>query len=219
MTMDCNLVADQQLADRYVLDQLSAEEAERFEDHYMACETCTADLERAEIMAGGFKRFGAEELAKVQVAAASVAWWQRRQVWAPAGAALAAALAAVFALPLFSGRPPADSRVNTPVVYLQPERSESAAPSRQLSRPVDGGPLVLVLELDPPFYTSYQAAVERDGEVLWQAETLELGERDSVTLSLASNLLASGDHLLRLSATSEAGLPVSVGHFAFRILN
>ncbi len=217
--MDCSQIAEQQVADRYVLGQLNAEEAERFEDHYMSCETCAGDLERAETMARGFKHLAAEELAKVQVASATIAWWRQRRFWVPAGTVAAMA---VIAMPFFKSMLTTSahdlSRVNTPIIYLQPERSATSAPSRQLELPSDGGPLVVVLELDPPFYDVYQATVESSGEPIWSALDLKLGERESLTLSLASELLSPGDYLLRLQAESEPGQPVSVGLFTFRIL-
>lgn len=221
--MNCTFIAENHLADRYVMGQLTAEETERFEDHTMSCDTCLDEIDRAEVMARGFKRVGAEETAKAVMAVASVGWWQRRRQWLPTAAAI---VMTGLALAIFLPRTPWDtedpgakssSRVNTPVVYLQPERSSEAPPSRQLRLPTDHGPVVLVLELDPPHYPSYSAVVERSGREIWNGAGLELGERDSVTLSLGAGLLAPGDHLLRLGATTFDGQQVSVGHFGFHV--
>ena len=96
---------------------------------------------------------------------------------------------------------------------------DDVAPSRQI-RPSDGHvPIVLVLELDPPFYAAYRAVVEREGRQIWQGRGLELGERDTLTLSLDPRLLTPGDYLLRLLAASpEGGGEVEAGRFTFRIL-
>ena len=215
--MDCSHVTEHHVADRYVLGQLTAEEAEGFEDHYMSCDTCLDELDRAEVMARGFKRMGAEETAKAAVvAAAGAGWWRRHRTWIPLAAV---AVVAALAVPILLPRAPQGSnRVNTPVLYLQPERSSQAPPSRQLRIPADRGPIVLVLELDPPFHPSYTAVVERAGQKLWEGENLDLGERDTVTLSLDADLLSPGDHLLRLDAATPDGRRLSVGRFGFRVL-
>ncbi len=215
--MDCRHVAEHQVADRYVLNQLTSEEAESFEDHYLSCDACLDEMERAEVMARGFKRVGAEEVATAGALAAGIAWWRRQQVWMSAAAA---AGVVALAVPLWlsldrSGA--ADFRANAPVVYLQPERSAEAAPSRQLRLPSQDGEIVLVLELDPPFYPSYRAVVERAGQPVATIEGLELGERNSLTLSLGTHLLTSGDHQLRLEAATPDERRVTVGRFAFRV--
>jgi len=217
--MDCSQIAEQEVADRYVLGQLDAEEAERFEDHYMSCNRCAEGLERAEVLARGFKHLAAEELAKIQVAGTTIAWWRQRKFWFSAGTAAAVA---VLAMPFLTHNPTisptASNRVNTPVIYLQPERSAAAAPGRQLASPIDGGPLIVVLELDPPFYDTYRVTVESLEGPVWSTQGLKLGERESLTLSLASDLLTPGDYRLRLETESGQGQPISVGLFTFRIL-
>ena len=216
--MDCSHVHQQHLADRYVLGQLTAAEAERFEDHYLSCDECSEELERARLMTGGFKRVAAEEVAATLVT--GVAWWRRRRIWMPlATAAVAVVLSVPFALDPSTSEGTRGGRVNTPVVYLQPVRDLEPAPSHLIRLPEKPGWIVLVLELDPPFYPVYRARVERGGRLLWEGEGLRLGERDTVTLSLESDLLAPGDHALRLDATTGDGRDVSVGRFAFRVLS
>lgn len=213
--MDCGYVAERHVADLYVLHQLTAEQAERFEDHYMSCETCLDELERAEVMARGFKRVGAEEMAQAAVVTAGAGWWRRRTLPALAATAVVAAVA----LPYFWSRPSqeAGGRGNTPVVFLQPERSAETVASRRIRRPADRGPVVFVLELAPPFYPSYDAVVERSGQRIWTVEGLELGERDTVALSLDAGLLESGEHVLWLGAMTPEGRHVGVGRFGFRV--
>ena len=216
--MDCEYVNEHHVVDRYLLNQLTAEERERFEDHYMSCDACLDAIERAEAMARGFKRVAAEEIVTAGAMAAGVAWWRRQRVWM--GGAVTA-LAVAVALPLLlddASGPTGEFRANTPVVYLQPERSAEAAPSHQIRLPAEPDQIVLVLELDPPFYPSYRAVVERDGRSLLEIEGLRLGERDSITLSLDSRSMAPGDHLLRLDASDPGGARVTVGQFAFRVL-
>lgn len=220
--MNCRHVTKHHIVDRYVLNQLMPEEAERFEDHYMTCDACLDEIDRAELMARGFKRMGAEEIAATSALAASVAWWRRQRTWMGA-AALAGLVALAAPLWLDLDRSAtlgaAGAQANTPVIYLQPERSVAAAPSRQLQRSSGPGPVVLVFELSPPHYPSYRAVVEHAGRRVVEIQGLELGERSSVTLSLSSGLLVPGDHRVRLYSTGADGPKVAVASFAFRVLD
>src|SRR5207253_4021188 len=56
LTMDHIYVEENQIADRYVKGTLPAEEAERFENHYLSCPECLDRLELAESVQRGFKR-------------------------------------------------------------------------------------------------------------------------------------------------------------------
>src|SRR5262245_64967773 len=82
------------------MGKLSAEEAERFEEHYLSCPECLDRLELAESMQRGFKRAAGEDAARLAAARqlAVVAWLSRlprsRQM-----AVLAMALIIVALLP------------------------------------------------------------------------------------------------------------------------
>ena len=93
-------VEEQNLVDRYVMGKLSADEAERFEDHYLSCPECLDRLELAESMQRGFRRAVGQDAARLATARqlALVAWLSRlgrsRQM-----AALVMALLVVAILP------------------------------------------------------------------------------------------------------------------------
>jgi hypothetical protein len=93
-------VEEQNLVDRYVMGKLSADEAERFEDHYLSCPECLDRLELAESMQRGFRRAAGQDAARLATARqlALVAWLSRlgrsRQM-----AALVMALLVVAILP------------------------------------------------------------------------------------------------------------------------
>ncbi|HEY4562152.1 MAG TPA: zf-HC2 domain-containing protein, partial [Thermoanaerobaculia bacterium] len=93
-------VEEQNLVDRYVMGKLSADEAERFEDHYLSCPECLDRLELAESMQRGFRRAVGQDAARLAAARqlALVAWLSRlgrsRQM-----AALVMALLVVAILP------------------------------------------------------------------------------------------------------------------------
>jgi hypothetical protein len=77
--MDHIYVEENQIADRYVMGTLPAEEAERFENHYLSCPECLDRLELAESVQRGFKRMAGQDVAKLAAAhqLAVVAWLAR----------------------------------------------------------------------------------------------------------------------------------------------
>jgi len=98
--MDHTDIEEQQIVDRYVMGKLPAEEAERFEEHFLSCPECLEQLELAESMQRGFKRAAGQDVAQIAAARqlALVAWLSRlsrsRQM-----AVLAMALLVVAVLP------------------------------------------------------------------------------------------------------------------------
>ncbi|HYG63232.1 MAG TPA: hypothetical protein VEL74_11675 [Thermoanaerobaculia bacterium] len=70
--MDHSYIDEQQVAERYVLGQLSQEEADLFEEHYLHCTQCLDRLEAAEGLQRGLERVAEEEVARAVVARAGV---------------------------------------------------------------------------------------------------------------------------------------------------
>jgi hypothetical protein len=77
--MDHTYVEENQIADRYVMGTLPAEEAERFENHYLSCPECLDRLELTESVQRGFKRMAGQDAAQVAAThqLAVVAWLAR----------------------------------------------------------------------------------------------------------------------------------------------
>jgi hypothetical protein len=77
--MDHADVEEQQIVDRYVRGTLPAEEAARFEEHYLSCPECLDRLDLAESMKRGFQRAAGQDAARVAAARqlAVVAWLAR----------------------------------------------------------------------------------------------------------------------------------------------
>src|SRR5262245_38246330 len=77
--MDHAYVEAQDVVDRYVMGKLSAEEAERFEEHYLSCSECLDRLDLAESMQRGFKRAAGQDVARLAATRqlALVAWLSR----------------------------------------------------------------------------------------------------------------------------------------------
>jgi hypothetical protein len=77
--MDHDYIEEHQIADRYVMGTLPADEVERFEDHYLSCPECLDRLELAEPIQRGFKRMAGQDAAKLSAARqlAFLAWLAR----------------------------------------------------------------------------------------------------------------------------------------------
>lgn len=104
--MDHDDIEQNHVADRYLMGQLSAEEADRFEEHYLSCQECLDRLERAEILQGGLKRAAAEDAARLAVArqAGFFAALARLSRSRQAGIAVAALFAVLLLPGLFAWR-------------------------------------------------------------------------------------------------------------------
>lgn len=93
-------IEEQQTVDLYLMGKLPAEEAARFEEHYLSCPECLDRLEEAESLQRGFKRAAGQDVARQAATRqlALLAWLSRlgrsRQM-----AFLLLALFAVAALP------------------------------------------------------------------------------------------------------------------------
>jgi hypothetical protein len=77
--MDHTDIEERQVVDRYLMGQLTADELERFEEHYLSCAECLDRLETTEGLARALKRVAAEDAARVATARqlAVVAWLAR----------------------------------------------------------------------------------------------------------------------------------------------
>ncbi len=225
--MEHSTIEEQQVVDRYLMGQLPAEEAERFEEHYVHCRQCLDQLELAEKLQRGFKRAAAEDVAKAAVAQRlGVLAWLARAAGSPRAGLAAVALLAVALLPAglmyrqLSGS--LQPQINTAVFTMGPERSAPAAdqvPSHVIR--LSGAPewLVLSLQLDLPEYERYRVTLSRNGEDdVWHRDGLEPDHLDSLGLSLHSKWLSAGDYVARVEGLPEAGEPVSVAHFSFRVI-
>jgi putative zinc finger protein len=134
VAMDHAYIEEQQLVDRYVLGTLPADEAERFEEHYLSCPECLDRLALAESMERGFKRAATQDAARLTVSRqlALVAWLSRlgrsRQL-----ALLLTVFFVILVVPgLFTSRQlgKLDRELDATRTALQQERERSAAASR-----------------------------------------------------------------------------------------
>jgi Putative zinc-finger len=109
---------------------------------------------------------------------------------------------------------------NVPILFLDAERGGGAGePSVRLRLPSKPSWIVLALTIDPPHQPSYRAILrDARGRELWRGGDLRLDERDSLSLSLPSSLLAPGDYTLAVEGLARGRKPIAAGRFAFRVL-
>ena len=134
MTMDHTYIEEHQIADRYVMGTLPAEEAERFENHYLSCPECLDRLDLTESVQRGFQRMATQDATRLATARqlALVAWLARlgreRQI-----AVLLAALLVLAVLPAglaFRGIAGRERELAQARSALEQERRGSAMGSR-----------------------------------------------------------------------------------------
>jgi hypothetical protein len=96
--MDHTYIEEQQIADRYVQGTLPADEAERFENHYLSCPECLDRLDLAESVQRGFRRAATQDAERVSTTSqlALLAWLTRLSRRSQAGVLLSALLVLVI---------------------------------------------------------------------------------------------------------------------------
>jgi hypothetical protein len=214
--MDHLEITERRVLDRYLLGQLSDEEAERFERHYLACPECLAELETTEHLVGGLRDAAAEDVARVVAGAAAAR--RARRPWL-AGALLGLVLLAsvfLFQRPSVSGGGGGAPRAAI-VLALSPLRGETV-PVHQVRLDLHQA-IVLTLELDRVGHDRYRVVLREHGEAddgteLWRGE-MAPDYRDTLSVSLDGGRLAAGDYALEV-----VGLPdeADVARFVFRAI-
>jgi hypothetical protein len=282
--MDHTYIEERQIVDRYVMGKLPADDAARFEEHYLSCPECLDRLDLAESMNRGFKRAAGQDVALLTAVRqlAFVAWLSRlgrsRQM-----AVLAMMVFVVAALPaglawreigdrdrelerarlaleqersaavssqgaeiekirdeLAASRRDllreqqareeavqqlarsAEPQGNVPIAFLDAERGggpSADGPVVRIHPPAPPGRIVLALGIDSPHQPVYRVVLRTaNGREVWRGGDLRLDERDSLSLSLPSSLLAPGDYTLAVEGLGPGRKAVPAGRFVFRVL-
>jgi hypothetical protein len=109
-------------------------------------------------------------------------------------------------------------QANVPILFLDAERG-AGEPSVRLRLPSKPSWIVLALTIDPPHQPSYRVILRgANGREVWRGGGLRIDERDSLSLSLPSTLLAPGDYTLAVEGVAPGRKPAAAGRFTFRVL-
>ncbi len=239
--MDHSYIEEHQVVDRYLLKQLTGEEAVRFEDHYVHCQQCLDQLEVAEQLQRGFKQAVAVDAARVDVTRRlGVLAWLARRLQSPRAGVVAMVLVAVAVLPASlmildlrrTGRQLDEAKatvaqlrrpqINTGLFSFSPQRGALLAeldPSHIVRLAADPEWIVLSLELDLIEHDSYRVTLLRGKQPVWQSDGLEPNHLDSLALSLNSTWLTAGDYLARVESAGSIGEAIPIAQFSFRVIS
>jgi hypothetical protein len=238
--MDHSYIDEHNVADRYILGTLSAEERARFEEHFVDCPQCLDRLEDAESWRRAFKAAAAEG--------------RRVMAWPSKTVALLLAACLVMAVaPLLLWRelsrvradldrtrrvssewqrryqessqarvepPPLPSTVPVfPLVLTRGATAEPSAPPVYIVLPQGAPWAVLSLELAHyPSLLSYRARLFTvRGQQVWTASGLKPSQPTSLALVIPSQLLEPGDYVLTLEGLTSRGSFIPVGRYPLRV--
>jgi tetratricopeptide (TPR) repeat protein len=143
--MDCARVAREEIAERYVVDGLSDEDRNAFEEHYFECARCFEELQALQAIQAELRRPGADN---------EVSTRRSFLRWAPAVGLAAAVVLAVGVVVWM--RPSQPSRLPEATTTGQPspgQTSETPQQPQQPGRAVTPEPsLEQLARVDPPRY-------------------------------------------------------------------
>ena len=200
--MDHAEATSTQAPDRYLLGELSAAEADAFEEHYFDCAECADDLRAGmQLMSGG--RSLAREAKASPALAPVIPIAPRRARWIPAVAAAALMLAITTPVIIKQWRSANAPAFEVATEYLVKEGVRG--PNDGDVKTFDGNaPIVLWVPIpSEPIYSHYEAHLHRpDGSVLSLPITRD-PEGDPTALTVRG--LAAGNHELVIIGTDPAG--------------
>ncbi len=225
--MDHQEALRRQAVEKYLLDELSPEEREAFEEHFFGCPECAADLQATAAFLEGAKR----ELKRTPPAKPARrvhnSLFRLGFFWRPAFMALACAVLAsvivyqnVLVYPrLAAERPPLDRPEVLSAISLIGANSRggtipSAAVPRQQS---------ILLSLDIPAaeqYASYSCVlVAPSGAIVWSVPVSSEQAKDTVSIRIPAGQWQRGDYTLLVKGQTNPppGAPVDVARYRFTL--
>jgi len=211
MTMNHDEAVQEMATERYLLDEMSPELREAFEEHMFECTECALDVRSGNVFLSEAKVQLPELTARTGVPAkASKPWWS---VFAmPAFAAPAfAALLAVITFQNFSTIPSLRSAATEPRIiapsFLHADTRGSEPTVVQADR--KQGTAVLI-DL-PQGYSSYEVGlIDPQGKRFW-TKTVTAPEAGTLTLSFPGEGLQQGFYTLNLAGISPQGARTELG--------
>jgi len=215
-------VEDRGIVDLYFRGALPAGEESDFEDHFMGCPECQAELVSARSFRLGMRAVAAEDAVRAARAAAGfgvLAWLVRRR-WVAAG--LAAVLVAAV-LPFVIGRGPSPAGglaaplANTPVFLLTTVRGAETPRVLDLGRSDQA--LVLAVDAgDDPTVETYELTItDAGGERVFHREDLRPNALEAVMVTFPAGFFAAGEYRLTAVGRRGDGSTVDLGGHSFRV--
>jgi hypothetical protein len=234
--MDHSFIEETNQIDRYVRGTMPPSERAAFEEHFLDCSDCLAQLEIAKSLRESI-RIAAAEIAtsseRSQVAPEPRRWrwgWRWMSVGALTGLAAAAFTGVVLYRQLDHTRSELD-RVQLayarqresatamlqgaePVVYtLSLSRGANAA-VKTVEIPESPRWVVFSVQIDASQFQKYRAILRNEaGQMVWQKDGLQASSPDIIAIPVLSTTLASGAHTLSLEGLDASGRYVPMSTF------
>lgn len=199
--------------DRYLLDELSAAEADAFEQHFFDCVECADDLRIGMRIMNGGRDLARRSAAPVEAPVVRIEERRARRAWMPAAVgAMAAALVLLIGAPLLMrerAEAPSIEAGSTYTFALGESRGEADVPT------LDGPSIALAkdIPLDPP-YASYVVRFQQAGGKIQLQAPLE-PRRDGEPTSIHARHLPAGRYDLVIIGIGPAGRETVISSNAF----
>jgi Putative zinc-finger len=204
--MDHAEAVQSQVAEKYLLGELSAAQQDEFAEHFFDCEECANDLRMTSLFVDTTKKVLATD--RTHTPRSRSKWWSSQ--WRPAPYAIAASVA-FLALILYQN-----------LVTIPKLRSSSAPQAlaffsladlgargsvQAAINPVHDKPFILLLDIPPhPNISEYRCQVlsPSGGKVL-SIDVSEAAAKKTVPLLIPASALAQGNYLFTISGRSSDG--------------
>jgi len=204
--------------ERYLLDELTPELREAFEEHMFECTECALDVRAGNVFISEAKtqlpelttRTGAQETARAIPAKAKKAWWS---VFAmPAFAALAfAALLAVIAFQNLATIPSLRSAASEPRIIPWSTLHAGTRGAEQAVVQADRKQGAVILIDVPQGYASYAIDLnDPQGKRFW-TQTVTASDAGTLSLLIPGAGLKEGSYTLNLAGISSQGARTEIG--------
>jgi len=219
--MDHDEVVRKKMTERYLLDELDAEQRDQFEEHFFDCQACALDVRAASTFVERSKIVLSEDAGKVAVSAPAsvgVGWfaWLRPSLAVPA----LALLLLVIGYQNFVTYPQLEQAYNRP--HLLPWASINTR-TRGTSTPViavpRGGSFLLFVNIPPDGgYSRYIAELYNPaGKLEWSLGIPASSVQDQWPIQVPGTNREAGSYTVAVSGVTAAGESKEIGRSAFEL--
>jgi len=233
--MEHQYAEENNFAARYVIGRLSPEESVPFEEHFVDCPQCLADIETEREVVAGLKTVAARNAVAERVPSpmrwrphlawaaglvilASITWWGLRQEAGKWAALYGQEKDARQALERRLAQSEAQPAAAAPIFALVTTRSADTTDSPNRI-PLPTSPQWMVLALDRgglPAFPAYRVRLlDSAGQVVWTGDRLRSVSPETLGIGLNSRLLREGAFVLAIDGLTPDGRAVPAGRYRF----
>lgn len=221
--MDHNQSATLMAVEKYLLDELTPEVREEFEQHYFDCQECAIDLRAtAAFMEAAKQEFRAHPVAKlggaVQNKSLLAPFWPTALVWSALAASLL--LVAYQNLVVFPHAKTEVAALNAPEILPVVSLVGGNSRGGQTPQASVGAERPFLLSVDIPTqdrFSSYTCMLySPSGALAWRVQVSPQAAKDTVSIRVPSAERQSGEYTLAIQGNL-AGTSVDLAHYRFAL--